>query len=218
MSHACNCVILAAVFVLVPTVSPQTRTEEINWTTLKRLPNNATFAYRIRGQKDCTYGKLIRTTSESVTIKTETGQLVVSRANLQRIWDGLERNDFIYTTYSSWDDVKALHVSMNKDEYVQVVTRSGAKQQGRVVRVADSEIVMTSKNRETSIPRADIVIVEYVRLMPVGDDANYEARHGVFVRPETWPYALGIPPKLTVRLYDTAKPETLGPPGNCSWR
>ena len=197
----------------------QDKRDAAQWNSLKNLSSQASFAYRIEGRETCLYGKLRRVTSQSITIHIDRKEeQVVPRGDLQRVWDGPERNDFIYTKYSSWEDVKSLTASMNKNEFVRVIDTHGVKREGRVSKVSDSQIVLEKDGKESTVLKPDTAVVEYVRLKPVGDDANYEARHGLFLRPETWPYALGIPPKMTVRLYDSSVPETLQPPANCSWR
>lgn len=212
-------VTIASILIVALAAIAQDKHDTAQWNSLKGLSSEATFAYRIEGRETCLYGRLGRVTSQSITIKTDKKEeIVVPRANLQRVWDGLERNDLIYTRYSSWEDVKSLTASMNKNEFVRVTETRGIKREGRASKVSDSEIILEKDGKKSTVPKTDIAVVEYVRLKPVGDDANYEARHGLFVRPETWPYALGIPPKMTVRLYDSSVSETLKPPVNCSWR
>jgi hypothetical protein len=210
-------VIVSFVLMAALAVTAQDTPDSAQWNSLKKLSTDASFAYRIEGWESCLYGKLRRVTSRSITIETDKEEVVISREDLQRVWDGSEANDFIYTRYSSWEDVKTLTASMNKNEFVRVTDKRGLKREGRASKISDSEITLQKDGKIFTIPKADIAAVDYIRLKPVGDDANYEARHGLFLRPETWSYAWGIPPKMAVRLYDSSVSETLQPPVNCSW-
>ncbi|HEX8927170.1 MAG TPA: hypothetical protein VF786_15325 [Terriglobales bacterium] len=192
--------------------------KQSSWEALKHVSHDATFAYRLNGKNSCLYGHIQHVSDNSLTIVTDKrAKIVIPRADIERVYDGLEPNDFIFTIYNSWADVKALDASMNRKEFVRVVDARGAKHEGRVVKVSDSDITVKTANDEITVARKDVAWVEYIRLKPVSDNAQQEGHHGVYVRPELWPYAMGIGPKMTVRVYDSSQPETAQPPGNCSW-
>ena len=111
---------------------------------------------------------------------------MIPRPDLQRVWDGLGRNDLLYTSRSSSEGVTSLNVSMKKNEFIRVIERDGSKHEGHGAKVSDSEIVPVSGANESPTANIAIVAVEYVRLKPVGDTANWEARHGLFARPDKW--------------------------------
>jgi hypothetical protein len=213
---ACMILILQMVLALTSLSRAQTA-KGSSWEILNHVTHRRTYTFVDRRGK-CTEGEIMATSDRAVTLKVwrdmrgerpqfgKFGTVTLDRANILRVLDGTKPVDVVYSSTSSWADVRALE-EIGEDEGVLVVTRDGKRHKGKFLKVGAHFVELTYWGRGTKIRKEEISEVYYIREAPLSASAEYAAQEAVFIDPELWLYVLHIPPKIRVRLYDASQPE-----------
>lgn len=179
------------------------------WENLKHITHRRTLRFATQKSGECTEGRLQNVSDQALTVKTRNGPVSIQRADLIRVMDGHSTLNLVYSSRSSWADVKELQkISQSIPEYLRVTTTKGAQYKGKPAQVTDSDITLRDGDHSETIQKSEVKQVVYERPKPESDSAEYNAMERFYFDPELWPYMLKIEPRMDVAVYDASIPES----------
>jgi hypothetical protein len=206
----------------------QCQTATNSWLLVRHLPEHATFTF-IEQHQTCHSGQIVTVTDTELRILPEKQQtpIAIPRSTLIRIrrggsqWPSNNPNLpllIVYSGRSSWTDVLAFapfalqpwaHVRM------QVVTTGGRRRKGDLSGVTSNEVSLRdAAGRDTTFPRADVSLVDYLQLRPLSDSQEFDWEELAPFRifdPALYFRMFHIDDTVPVRLFDRALPEDDAP-------
>jgi hypothetical protein len=157
----------------------------------------------------CKYGTIVKADTKNITIKLSVdGTLNLPLSDITAIFESIRPRDLIYTTRSSWYAVQNAMPGLH--EFFRVTIQNGKVYKGKPAKITADSIELESR----SISKSEIKYVDYIRQKPTTDGMQYlgqEAPFLLFFDPEFYYRASGLPGRISVRLYDSAKPEDDSP-------
>lgn len=206
-------ILLVLSVLAVPRLLPADEPQVDPWANLNDVTHGRTYTFVGRGGY-CVHGKIIAVTDQSVTVKfalpgrgrPQYTTRTFERATILRVKDGPGALDVVYIAQSSWSGLKPFR-DIAPDERMLVITKDGKRHNGKFVEVSESRLRVALWNKTVGIAKDDVACVYYVRTKPLTDEMVYEVQELVLLDPRLWPYLLRIPPKISVRVYDSSVPE-----------
>ena len=162
-----------------------------------------------RTDGSCKYGTIVKADTKSITIKSSAdGTLNLPLSDITAIFTSIRPHDLIYTTRSSWYAVQNAMPGLR--ESLRVTIQNGKVYKGKPAKITADSIELENR----SLPKSEIRYVDYIRQKPITDgmqELGQEAPFLLFFDPEFYYRASGLPGRISVRLYDSAKPEDNSP-------
>ena len=182
---------------------------------LNHVTGSATFTF-VRRDGTCVTGRITKADTKTITVQPfMLPPITLERGSLLQVIQG---NALLYSARSSWADVASVNVYPR--EVLVVKIRSGKEVRGTPLKVTPDNISLKHGLGKTVYPKADIDIVDYLRVKPATDSYMSileEAPYALFLDPEFYYRAAGLEGRVRVRLYDASKPED-DSSVNCSGR
>jgi len=183
--------------------------------SLNHVTGSATFTF-IRRDGTCVTGRIAKADTKSMTIQPfGLPPITLERGSLLQVIQG---NALLFSARSSWADVASVHVYPH--EVLVLKIRSAKEVRGAPLKVTPGSISLKHALGKTVYPKADIDIVDYLRVKPATDSFMStldEFPYALFLEPEFYYRVAGLEGRIRVRLYDASKPED-DSPVNCSGR
>jgi hypothetical protein len=204
--------IFCGVFALCNRAAAQTGFEN-----LAHIGHSTTISLHMK-DGTCQSGLVVKTTPTSVTVHQYKKPPVTVMED-ELLWadeSNIDAHDFLYSARNSWQDV--IDAKPESPETLQIVMKDGRRFKVKPARVAPDEIVVGKGRDAVTLPKNQVETVDYVRQKPISDGEKQllqEAAVLFFVYPDTWLRASALYPKISVRLFDAARPED-GPLPKCA--
>jgi hypothetical protein len=193
----------AAVSILIAATSICAADTNDGWGNLKEVTRDRQYIVSFRDGR-CEQTRLGPVSAQSVFLRTGSGKdLVVTRADVLRVSDRATAtaHDAIFSGRSSWLDVKESGPCLK--ERITVVTKRGEERTWIQPKLSDDSIGAEG----TTIAKADIQSVSYLRFRPYTDREEYLVREDVrLLSPRFWFDGLMLG-KISVLLYRSGMPE-----------
>jgi hypothetical protein len=183
---------------------------------LDSVTHTASFKFVERGGA-CVYGKILKADAASITVQpSDKPPLTLEKQSLLQVIQG---NALLYSARSSWADVAALTVYPR--EALVLTLKGGKKVKGNPMKTSADSITLKKGMSAAVYSKSQILTVDYLRAKPATGDFMFllsEAPWLVIFDPEFYYRAAGLAGRITVRLYDAAKPEDDTSIACTSWR
>src|ERR1039458_573927 len=185
------------------------------WSNLKHVTHAGFYNFVSRtGQRYA--GKITKVTDSSVVITEGSGKgapAELLRPDVIEVSDGAA--GLLYSGRNTWAEVASLASTtmsgfdVGKGSF-RVVTKSGKQLLARTMKVTASDVTLTQRGREETIPKAGAARVEYIRAAPWAEGVEWSYQEfgplAIF-DPGYWPHILHLSGKITVPIYDASLPE-----------
>ena len=179
------------------------------WSNLKHVVRNRPYAVILRDGQ-CQYGTLSSVGEQGMVLATYSGLgVLIKRSQIARVTDDptAPAHGAVYSARSSWLDVKM--VAPKGTEYLHIVGKGGDERKWKQPAVSDDSIASGA----TSIPKAEVRYVFYVRAKPLTVDEEFLHQEDLNLK-----WLAGIPwlgdlvsSKISVLLYNSDLPEDNSP-------
>ena len=191
--------------------------QDPSWMNLSHIDRGNTYSVILRSGT-CLRGTIQSVNPDSLSLALPTAPRLVEVARLDalQVKDGLYQFDILYSGRSSWSDVQGSSWSdvqaapSHSREYLSLVLKSGKSVNGQPVGSTDSQVSVKLSGTVTNIAKADIALVDYVRIKPFSERIRrgmVDAGPLVFLVPQVWPYILNVGVQLRVPLFNSMLPE-----------
>jgi hypothetical protein len=126
--------------------------------------------------------------------------VTVARLDTLQVKDGFQQFDILYSGRSSWLDVQ--YAPSHSREYLSLTLKSGKSARGEPTGSTDSQFSIKRSNTVSEIAKADIALVDYIRIKPAPSNRVMEFPAELFdVR--IWPYIFNIGVQMRVPLFNS---------------
>jgi hypothetical protein len=173
--------------------------------TLASVTHSATFTFMER-DGTCVRGRIAKAEATTVTVQpSRMPPVTLQRAKVLQVSQG---NALLYSARSSWADVADTHLYPR--EALVLIIKNRKRIKGAPVEVTSDTIKVKHGLSMTTLPKSDVVIVDYLRVKPPTDGfilAIEEAPFALLFYPEFYYRLAGLEGRIPVRLYDASKPE-----------
>ncbi|WP_353072960.1 hypothetical protein [Tunturiibacter gelidiferens] len=192
---------------VMPTRAQGIPGNDSGWMNLSRVSHNSSLMF-IKKDATCERGAVLKVDASSVTVtRFEKKDVTIQIGDLLQVGEGGPHN-LVFNARSSWSDV--IGAKPGHAEALSITKKDGTKYTGRPVSVSGTEITLKSLARTETLAKADIATIDYIRQKPLTDSEEYllqEAPYLLLFSPKSYVVAMGLSPKLDVRLFDASKPE-----------
>jgi len=172
---------------------------------LQKAGESSTLTFVMRDGA-CLRGTVAKADAASITVQPFKQKSVgLRRDELLQVSQG---NALVFSARSSWLDVINAH--LYPGEFLVVVTNGGKRIKGTVVNAGLDSITMKHGLTTSSLPKAEVLTIDYLRWKPASDGFNLaleEAPWALIFNPEFYGRTAGTEGRVVVRLYDVSKPE-----------
>jgi hypothetical protein len=133
--------------------------------------------------------------------------VTVARLDAREVKDGYNEFDILYSGRSSWRDVQSVPKDLRwRGESLGITLKSGESVQGVPVDSTDSQLSVKQSKIGRDIAKADIALVDYIRIKPIPENRSIEFPTEIF-DPRIWPFIFRVGALMRVPLFNAALPE-----------
>jgi hypothetical protein len=131
--------------------------------------------------------------------------VTVALLDALQVKDGYHEFDILYSGRSSWRDVRA--VPSHSRESLSITLKSGEAVRGVAAGSTDSQLSVRRSKAVDDIAKADIALVDYIRIKPAPENLAHEAQEVMVLDPRIWPYIFNIGVQMRVPLFNSTLAE-----------